>query len=56
MFYDEEIVQELKQLYNDVDPESKWDFSLSSLRQVSKMNEMLFNMIAYHDSLASDLK
>jgi hypothetical protein len=36
MFYDEEIVEELKQLYQDIEPEGEWDLSLSSLRQVMK--------------------
>ncbi|XP_028402373.1 MYCBP-associated protein-like [Dendronephthya gigantea] len=34
VFYDEEIVKELKQLYNDIDPEGDWDLSLLSLRQL----------------------
>ena len=37
MFYSEEAVDELEQLYCDIDPEGEWDLSLSSLRQVQKM-------------------
>lgn len=36
MVYNEEAVDELKQLYCDIDPEGEWDLSLSSLRQVIK--------------------
>jgi hypothetical protein len=43
MFYDEEVVAELKQLYHDIDPEGDWDLSLSSLRQV---RTALINLIA----------
>lgn len=38
MFFNEEAVDELKQLYSDINPEGEWDLSLSSLRQVIRKN------------------
>ncbi|CAB4009367.1 Hypothetical predicted protein, partial [Paramuricea clavata] len=39
MFYDEEIFEELKQLYLDIEPEGEWDLSLSSLRQLIMLSQ-----------------
>ena len=47
MFYNEEIVEELRQLYHDIEPEGEWDLSLSSLRQVIKTIKVLCRFVLF---------
>lgn len=37
MCYNEEVIEELKQLYHDINPDGEWDLTISSLRQVDKI-------------------